>query len=634
MKLLKRVWWIFPTILLSIILFDLDSFVEPFITLLSKYNGGAITTRYAAQNKDIFIQATTSLSEFIIKAFNFIKDFDITSFLFRIAENMLIVMNLAINFGFNIFLIFYLFLFMFTSGETEVVRVTSSASFFVKLMRLFSRLKTLIIRLLKWIQFHKSKIIISVLIVTFTQGILLNLMTEIILFVIYYFKTAFDIQSHVFMYDIFRSIIIFMTLEIHPLLLILIIIIAIYFYSLSRAEAKLEKNFYDFKAFIKFETHNFTIILGRPSKGKTRLMTQCALATEEVWIDEIEEELHEIEMSHPEVNWGEIEKDTYQWKKVFPEHYKLRQYILDDCSMIASAPFAILDPYADSPTVMLKSKYIKPNAEDFQAVLDKRKVFVYSELDKEYNSHYSKEEVGEDGMYITVGTITHWTERLSKLFIDYQQATQVPLNLRGNADKFIVVQDTRHRFPFLLSLFKLPWELVYSLVKSLINAYESRKPRLAKDTRRRGQKIRKRHDYTLFYAILRYSIYYVSRVLSWFHKFGYLIFICDLQDKEDQKVGSVKLRVNYQDESWRGSRLYDSTFLSQGYQYQKSKDDLRWEELERYSSIYPTPEELRKLDYRFVNKSFFKESSQKVEDVVHPSTTGTKATEEPELKFK
>ena len=633
-KFLKRVWWIIPAILLSIILFDLDSFVEPFISIIVKYNGGAITSRYAVENQDIFVQATTTFSEFLIKAFHFFKDFDITIFFINIAEKMLIVMNLAINFGFNIFLIMYLLLFMFTSGETDIVKVTPGASSFVKLMSFVSKVKTTIKKWILLMIYHKSKIIISLLFIFFTQGILMNLLIEGVLFIIHYFKAAFEIQSHIFLFDIFRSTIIFIILEIPPMLLATIIFFLVYFYSLSRAEAKLEKNFYDFKAFTRFETHTFTIVVGRPSKGKTRLMTQLSLATEETWIDAIEEDLHEIEMSRPDVNWGEIERDSFQHKKNFPDHYQLKQYLLKDCSMIASAPFAIMDPYSDEPTIMLKSKYLKPNAEDFQAVLDKRKVFVFSELDKEYNSHYSREEVGDDGMYITFGTMSHWTERESKFFIDYQQTAQVPLNLRGNADKFIVVQDTRHRFPFLLSIFKLPFELVYGLLKSLIDAYESRKPRLARNTRRRGQKIRKRHDYTLFYSMIRYAIYYVSRVLTWFHKYGYIIFICDLADKEDVKVGSIKLRVNYQDETWRGSRLYDSTFLSQGYQYEKSKHDLRWEDLQRFSSIYPSPEELRELDYRFVNKSFFKDSKQKVEDVVHPSPTVTDSPGEPDLKFK
>ena len=196
--------------------------------------------------------------------------------------------------------------------------------------------------------------------------------------------------------------------------------------------------------------------------------------------------------------------------------------------------------------------------------------------------------------------------RNAKIYIDYQQLAQLPLNVRGNAETSIFVQESKYKYPFLLGLFRTPFDIIQELTSKVIRAYESYEPYLTKDTRRRGKSVRKRNDYTFTYSILRYLNYYIDKYLiSWFDKFTYLVLYAEERDLENNPIRKLKYKINSQDETYHGSRLYNSTFLSRGYESKASKSIKRWPELRSYSSLNPSDEELKLVNSNYINKQFF-----------------------------
>jgi len=635
-RFFKKYWWILLAFLIAAVLFNLDEFLDPILSIPDRFEGGSWFHRFSSNNSPAYDQIEDTVVDTVVDAIDKISHFDFTSFMMDLIIWIMKSINYFISYGFNLLVAVLIWITGFISNEVYKVRTTKAAAWFIRLQNRLQRIRNRLKALLSWVWRMRGRILIFFAVVALSRGLLISILSEVLISVIHYFISAFSTETHIYLFEVFKSAILVVALYVP--LPVTIMGIAWFFIteSINLATKKLEKNLYDFRAFVKFETHQFCIIVGPPSVGKTRLNVQLCLAAEENYIVELEEILHDIEMQEPEINWGEIERSPYQHMEQFPEHYYYMCLILDGVSMIASAPFAILDPYADGFSIMLKSCYLKPLDPKFQAALEEYKVFSWSEIDKEYNSHYTKEAVGEDGMYITFGTFSHWTKRHSKFFLDYQQATQVPLNLRGCADKFLKVREYTYRYPFPLSLVKAPFDWIFNLVDRLIVKYESVKSRISKNTRRRGAAERKRFDYTLIYSVLRYWRCSLAKILLWFSKFDYIKFKIDLQDKEDVKVGSVALRVNCQDESWRGSRLYESVFLSEGYEAKKPQE-LRWETLQRYSSLKPTPEELKELDFNFINQSFFEEQQQtNVSTPVgsSPVPGDDAGAEEPPLQFR
>jgi len=290
---------------------------------------------------------------------------------------------------------------------------------------------------------------------------------------------------------------------------------------------------------------------------------------------------------------------------IYPKHYYYYNLLHEKKSFIASAPFGIVDPYADQLSVRLDMDYIRPNVFGDVVPLEEFKILCISELDKEYNSHYNTKDVGEDGTYLFFGTVSHWMKRNGKVYIDYQQPTQVPLNIRGNAETFIRVKDVKLKFPILLSIYRTPFKLAYKVLYKSIDVYEYYQCRLEKWTRRRGKKIRKRYDYTFLYSLFRYGIYFVNKAKKWFDKFNYYVFLVNLEDVEGISIKELKMRVNGQDELWDDKRLYDSTFLSKGYDDKYKKSKKKWKDLSNWSSTTPRSDELKAIHSRFIDKAFF-----------------------------
>lgn len=613
---IKNNYFYLIAIILGILLFDFSKYVTIFNNIPGDFNSGTVFHRYFQGNEHTWQQLLSKTEYYFTDIILWFKNFNALEF----TQNLIIFLNdfllIFINYFLNIMIYLYFFFYLFISKDVEEYKYTRSALAFIRLISLFKIAKDNIVRFFYYLKKNQLKIFMSFLIVLLLQSFLVKFLIEFGIFMYYYFMSSYNLNLHVILFEMIFASIVFVYINVPLWIIVTLMIYMIWNYAIHRANLKKQKNHDSLKVFAKYDLPSIVIINGEPGVGKNRLETQLILATEENFIEEIEETLNDIEIQNPNVNFAElIERDTYRHMKEFPEHYEYYRFLKRQTSMIISAPYAILDPYYDDLSHLLDFDYLRPSTNEFKAVLERFIIITISEWDKEYNSHYTTKEVGEDGLHIAVSTISHWLQRDFKFFIDYQIITQVPLNLRGNSEMFLNIKDRKYKMPFLLNLFSLPFKALYSIFQRIILNYESYKLKLSKHSMRESKRIRKRKDYTLLYSIFRYSLYGLSKILNYFNKYSYIKFYILITDKDNKELGKVKLNVNCYDEQWRGSRLYDSTFLSKAYETKREFSKSKWDSLAKWSSLTPELSELEKVHSRFIDKAFNLNQEQQGDDL-------------------
>lgn len=624
LKKIKKNWSLYLGGLVGILVFDLERFLKPIIKFTYNISTGSPFDRYVESNAIIFDSFSSSLLNKISNIFNYFVYFDINQFLLKLLRTLSKILIYGINYGLNIIIILYLLYYLFISSENDSIKYSKKALLLVrfnfKIKSIFQQLRN---KVYLFLSKHKLNIVVFSLIILFFSGYLLLVLTEVIIFTYYYFKASFDLTTHILLFDILKSVIILVYKYIPLYLIPILYLLLIYYLALYFANNRLKKNHDSLKVIAKYEFSFINIITGPPGSGKTRSVVALSLATVENFIDELEEILFNIEINFPHVNFAEIISDSYQHLKKYPDHYYYHELLTKSKSMIASAPFSILDPYADDYSVILDFDYIRPNVFNEAVPLEEFKIIAISELDKEYNSHYNKSDVGEDGLHLFMGTVSHWLKRHGRIYIDYQQPTQVPLNVRGNAETFFLIKKNKVKTPFVLSLFKLPFFLVYSFTKKTAISYSFYRRRISKKSFRNDRLIRKRFDYTLIYSILRHFNIFLYKILNWFDSFKYTIIYGDISNVEGDIRSRIKLKINSRDEKYKDSFLYDSTFLSKGYENKKKASKVNWDNARVYSSIHPTDDELKSLHSKFIDKAFFNfDSTVKKPDKKKTSDSG------------
>lgn len=631
---LKKNWWWLLTLIIALIFIDINAMYNPIKNIESTFKQGQFFYRYVTKHSGLWIRIVTWLKENWLLIIEWLKSFNLNQFLLSIIDFLYNTLVALVDYVLNFLMLFYIILYNFLNKECYEVKVTKGARRIHKYFKFKKRVLVYIKKLFKYIWFQRKKIILCLVIFLFFRGWLVNFLVEVLIFIAHYVIASINLVTHKLLSTILQSIVIFIVFEVPIYINIFALLMMFWTFAVRQGENRLESNMSDLKAIDKFEMHFANGIVGEPGTGKTESSVALSLANEENNIDEIEEQLHLIEMSHPKENWAIYDPmyehyDQYTHVVKYPEHYFFTFLLHESNSMIASAPFAINDPYKEKCSVVLDLDWIRPSvlAETFP--FEEYKCLVIDELDKEYNSHYSTKEVGEDGMYRFIGTGAHWFRRNGKVYATWQIFSQVPLNIRGNMEKLVRVRERVHRFPFLLGVFMSPFRWLFMWIDNMIMKYESYKPRLAKHTRRKGLRIRKRYDYTWFYAFLRHHILNLVTVLDWFEKFRYIVLKCEIIDVNGNQIGKMKIPINKQDEEWDGERLYDSTHLSVGYEKKHKRTKNFWDTLKHWSSVKPEAEELKLCHSRFINETVFDTSGR---DAEHKTAVSSEVATQPQTK--
>jgi len=628
LRLIANKWHIFLALIIGLIIFDFTKFLDPILNFTTNFNQGTFFKRYNLNNIEYYIQFVKDLQDTFIDIILYFKEFDTLNFLMEIIRILVDILIYVVNYGLNLLLILYILYYIFISNDVYEVKNTKHSIALNRLVQKIRKLKEKIKNLLKYLTRYKIKYVQFIVITTFFSGILVTVLLEIIIFIILYFKSSFDLETHLVLLQIFQFFITFTLKNVPKIFVLLLFFVWFIYISYTSAMKKLQKNHDALKVIAKHEMSFINIITGPPGSGKTRSVVALSLASVENFIDEIEEKLLDIEIQNPDVNFGEIELDPYQHINNFPEHHYFCSLKNAAKSMIASAPFSILDPYADDYSLILDFDYIRPNSKCDDVPLEEYKVIAISELDKEYNSHYNKAEVGEDGLHLFFGTVSHWLKRHGRIYIDYQQPTQVPLNVRGNAETFFHINKAKLKMPVLLNLCSMPFKLLFRFTYKTIDLYSFYKQKITKTSLRSNKRVRKRYDYNTIFALLRHLTNKIYRIVSWFDTFTYTQISGSISNVEGEVRSKIKLRINSRDEKYKDSYLYDSTFLSKGYENKRSKSKTTWNSADSFQSIHPSDEELKKMHSRFIDKAFFNFENTNTDEKQEPNKSDNL-----ELKF-
>ncbi|MCK9224837.1 MAG: hypothetical protein M0R46_16200 [Candidatus Muirbacterium halophilum] len=593
-------------LIIGLILIDINSIILAVKNAPEEFFKGHIFYKYSSLNEDVYVQITTRTSIYTQSFFSKFMHFDFQSFVFNVADFIYNSLLYFINYFINFLLYFYLFFEIFLTKDNYNIKFTKAAVRFVQFISFLRFIKNKIKQFIQYLLTKKREIILGVLLILFFNSKLVVFTRELLIFLFYYFLSSINLTLHMIVWYFVKSAIIWTYINIPLWLLLIIIIYLIFLKAKNNAIRKQQKNHDSLKVFAKYDLPFLTMINGAPGVGKTRFMVALGLISSENFVDELEDMIHSIEMNYPEINFAKVINDPLFHQTNYPEHYYYSKLLKRNTSNLMTVPLAVLDPYTESLSHQLDFDYIRPNSGIEQAPFEEYVVLLISELDKEYNSHYSKVEVGEDGLHVFMGTSSHWFKRHAKIFADYQIPTQVPLNIRGNSEAFIFINDFKYKMPFLLNLYSIPFRFFYNIFDNLILKYESYKLRLTKDSMRKSKRIRKRYDYTFLYSFFRYGLYYFGKVLSWFDKFSYIKFYCSFTDRDGKALSKFKMNVNTIDEQYQGSRLYDSTFLSKSYEEKKQQSTIKskWDTIPTWSSLSPSKEELLMVHSRFLESAF------------------------------
>jgi hypothetical protein len=505
----------------------------------------------------------------------------------------------------------------FLTKENYDIKTTKSAAKLISFVSFLRFVKREIIQIFSYLYSKKQEISMGLLIILVSNGFLFVFIRELIIFFIYYMLAGVNLNLHMIFWYMFKSIVLFTYLNIPLYILVPLIFLFGFNRAIVMGYRKGQKNHDSFKVFARFELGDSVIINGKPSAGKNRFGTPLALIMEENLIDELEENIHAIESDYPDVNFGYVVSNPGYHQEKYPDHYKYTQFLNRKTSFLMTLPLAILDPYSDGFSHKLKWPWLRPGQPCEEAPLEEWSVLVASEVDKEYSSHFNMKDVGEDGFHITAGTITHWGNRHIKIVMDYQIGSQLPRNVRANFQSFIYVHEFRYKMPFLINLYSLPFKALFVVFDQILNHYKYYKQRLFRGSFRKSKRIRKRYDMTFFYVFFKYLTYYTSRILNWFSKFLYIRYKLSFTDEEENIIKNFKMNINHIDEQYRGSRLYDSTFIHEAYIEKKNAASKKsiWDKLETYNSLTPSRDDLLSIGSRFLEDMFLKKPSPATERV-------------------
>lgn len=601
-----------------LVLTNLNSFITSWNRFTDIWKASRLESFFEVYNnksKTIYDESISEIGTNIGNTIDYFENLKNTSFkdtLLNFLNNLLdFTFNLFIyicNYGLNIFLIFYIGLHETFAGTQLNVKTSPLASLYIKIDKLLAKTKELILslfkRILSYLSIHRRKIFITILIMLTANGILVRIIVEIIIFILVYINRMINLETYILVFSFFKFIFLisYPYLKYIPIYIwIPLLITLIFLRALSKANLKLDKNHLRLKEFVRDELTQTCFINGCPGTGKTLLNMSLSLATEEIYIEELEERLLNYELKYKYINFAKV--------RMYPNLYKEHKEYLDTYEILNNresfiiSNYAIYSPLFTSYSKIFNFDYMRVNKPTTIYPLEEYIVITLSEFDKEYNSHDDKKIVGEDGAATFFSTVSHDLKRHAKIFVDYQLRQQVPLRIRGNSEYFITIKDRKKKYPFLLFLFYLPFKTMLNINKHFIKKYELIKKRVDRKSSRYSKASYKRNDINFPYAVLRNIGCTLSKICNWFDQFYYfkLVTTISQEDENDMATKGQKknLYINIRDLSYKNQRLYDSTFLSYSYE---EKKNLEFKDLNTFTKLSPSKEELSLCHSRFYDK--------------------------------
>lgn len=540
--------------------------------------------------------------EEIYRFFKYISSLDIEKILTLLWDFILDFIIYFCNFGLNILLVIVIILHeTFAKEETEI-KTSNGAKFYLwiqsKKSMFWNFLKLKLKSLWSYIKTKKRPILFHVFLILVSSGYAYLFLVEFIIFLEVYLIHLFNLE----MYQMIFSILKYLFVELYPIIrdmpkfvLYISLIILIFVSAVSRANYKLRMNHERLKKFVKEDITQTTFINGPPGSGKTLVNSSLTLIAEENYIDEFENNMLNYEIKYPSFNFATVRK---QLSNDHQEYFKNYDMLINRNTYVTSN-YSIYSPYFLRYSKIFDFNWMRKNKKVDRYPLEEYIVISISELDKEYNSHDDMKAVGEDGAATFFSTVSHDLKRHVKIFCDYQLKDQVPLRIRGNSEYFYTIESRKKKYPILLYLYYLPFILIKKTLMSWISKYESKKKRINPKTERKGPAEFKRNDYTFIYAFLRHSLNTIDKICVWFDHFYFFKITGNLSFQDGIKGDKKNLNINLCDLEINNQKLYDSTFLSFAYE---SKKNFKFRNLDTFTSLTPSVEELTKCNSRFYNK--------------------------------
>ncbi|MFI3329367.1 MAG: hypothetical protein R3Y05_02630 [bacterium] len=508
-----------------------------------------------------------------------------------------------VNVGFNFIIIGYIFAKESINKTNLKIKHTPAVKLIFKINQLcrivFKFIKTILIKVKNFLYKQRKLIALSLLSILIGNGYLFNILVEVFIFLLAYIFYSLTYNTTQVLFPLIQSLIIFLYPKLHyakyllPLLPILIFMKA-----KNDAEKKLNKNHMQLKSIAQNQLTQTTFINGLPGTGKTLLNVSLSLATEENYIEFLEQKLRDYEYKHKEVNFAEVRN----FPDLFPEHqeYLQIQDLYKGRGTLLISNYSIYSPIYEEYSKIFNFDYLRKNKETDKYPLEEFIVISLSEFDKEYNSHDDKKLVGEDGAATFFSTVSHDLKRNTKIFVDYQLKDQVPLRIRGNAENFVTIKKNKLSYPLLLNLYYKPIKKYYNFINKKVIAYETNKGFVTRKSKRMNIAEYKRNDYTLVYSFLRTAAYHLDEIITWFKRYEYFR-LKTIVSTEDNVLSGYKetFRINITDLSHKNQKIYDSTYLSYAYQQKKNTN---FKDLPSFTKLSPTIEELDKCNSKFYQK--------------------------------
>ena len=612
-KICKIIYYSLSTItIILLIIMNLDSFVATTNRLSDILKIDSLKNFFEVYNESSQVIYDESMKEIGEAVGGFVDSIQATTqkpfeeilaeFLYNLLDFGLDFFIYFCNYGLNAILIAYILLHETFAGEQLNIKTSPLAYLWIRFNNLLNTIKNGLIRLFREcmniLSNNKQIIVLSLFSMLCANGFIYRFVVEFVIFLITYVIRMINLETYIIIFQITQTLftLIYPKLKYVPLWIwIPTLILVIFLNAVSRAKFKLKMNHKRLKDFAKDELTQTTFINGPPGTGKTLLNVGLSLASEENYIEELEKILLDYEMQYKYINFATIRANPC----CYPEHeaYINTYDLLTNRKSFIISNYPIYSPYFNEYSKLWSFNYMRKNKQT-EYPLEEYIVISLSEFDKEYNSHDDKKAVGEDGVHTFFSTVSHDLKRHVKLFVDYQLKDQVPLRIRGNAEYIITIKKREKKYPFLLYVYYLPFKLVYKIVRYYIKKYELKRTKINRKTQRKPISRYKRNDITLPYAILRSLATSLNRICSWFDQFYYFRLKAIKSQEDDLKGTKVSLNINIVDINYNNQSVYDSTFLSFAYEV---KCTHQFRNLDTFTGLRPTVEELRKIDSKLYN---------------------------------